>query len=632
MGSNKLELILSLVDSSEQELMAGTKKSCDAISSMLLRHIQGTANNQRQPPIPSIDLKLVASPGNVNVTEGWDYAILAAYSIRSHMRFLSAAAENILGGFREALESQVSSLQRTETPQERVFENRPHSLGGIRPPSPSTVAREAMKYGGCLNDLNLIKEAMGKLEMEKETFEREHRLNDRLRKYSNTAGEGGAIIYAPSSFRGTPAPAAEGPVDRSVEEGAAWRPQLRGDRYPWWWYEFSNMWGDKGPTRNTLKQVMARAVVPKAKLARAVAIMCAHLKNCASVVLNTEMYCLLDKPFSSREVWVDLIYVKLEWFSLVASLVLFLEERKEEVTHYLSMGREARPDNGVQLAINTIESLPPWLLSKTWTDRNLYDWPEKLSEERRAEAKDPTEVVFLSMLERFLEWKPGEQHPIIPPLRNESNRIIRHRLSIAQAHFLGALINRAQQELKAGTQWLIKKRRRDATDGATPPSNFKVFIKNEANVSSPLFSNRGYRTRLLPGQYVDQVNECLAHMLIRDTGKESSKWTTLDLCVSLDAMELGCFWKRVSPSGIDYSSAETHLVKEKSELTLHLDSKKENSTRQTKAIDENNRLMTDFLSSLNASNSNAERAIFLTSVWKTCADRIFRLLSNTADL
>ncbi len=65
-------------------------------------------------------------------------------------------------------------------------------------------------------------------------------------------------------------------VARSVDDGAAWRPSFPEEtNYPWWWYDFSNISGEKGlsPTVSALIDIkaltdfMTRVVTPEALMA-----------------------------------------------------------------------------------------------------------------------------------------------------------------------------------------------------------------------------------------------------------------------------------------------------------------------------------------------------------------------------
>ena len=244
---NKSELLLSLIDTSERDIRDGMKKSCDSISSNLFKHIQHMVNNKNDiDTFERINVNVVAKAKEVK-PEGWDYAQTACYSMKIHMKFLSTAIEDILNEIRLIMVDYINSLSRiTETlafEDTKVFENRPHSLAGVRPPDPKSVADAAILKGA---DIIFLKKAMRSIQLENDNFERENTINKRLIKFDDKAMM--SVVYAPeeekeedSNTQLTP------PVTRNVDDRAAWRPPIpEGTIYPWWWYDFSNVWGDKG--------------------------------------------------------------------------------------------------------------------------------------------------------------------------------------------------------------------------------------------------------------------------------------------------------------------------------------------------------------------------------------------------
>lgn len=161
MGSNRVELILSLIDNSERDLKEGMKRSGDLISFNLLKHIQQMNNNAKDSDmLERINVNNVAMARQAK-PDGWDYASMARYSMKNHMKFLSTAVEDILCEVRLVMADYVSSLSRITEEKTlafedtKVFENRPHSLGGVRPPDPNNVARAAILQGEGLAEITL---------------------------------------------------------------------------------------------------------------------------------------------------------------------------------------------------------------------------------------------------------------------------------------------------------------------------------------------------------------------------------------------------------------------------------------------------------------------------------------------
>ncbi len=184
MGSNQLDLILSLIDDSEHNLRERMKRSSDSTSSILLKHIQCITNNANySDTFECININAVAMARWAK-PEGWDYALMACYSMKNHMKFLSTAIENILGEV-FVLADYVSSLSRITKEEEKaltfedtkVSQNRLHSLGGVRLPDPKSIASAAILQSEGLANIGLIREAMGRVQLENDIFERENEIN-----------------------------------------------------------------------------------------------------------------------------------------------------------------------------------------------------------------------------------------------------------------------------------------------------------------------------------------------------------------------------------------------------------------------------------------------------------------------
>ena len=651
MGSNRLELILSLIDDSERDLREGMKKSCDCISSNLLKHIQHMTNNANDNDtferinVNAVAMARRAKPG------GWDYALTACYSMKNHMKFLSTAVEDILGEVRLVMADYVSSLSRiiggeTLTFEDtKVFENRPHSLGGVRPPDPKSIASAAILQGEGLADIDLIREAMSKIRLENDIFERENEINKRLIRFNYRAVTG--VVYAPTPDEDEEEEKEEGdntqlmsPVTRSVDDGATWRPPIpEGTAYPWWWYDFSNVWGDKGLSIKALTDFMTRVVAPKALMARAIVTMCVHLRNCAQAIIETDLYKVMKAPFNAKLVWDDIINVKLEWFMLIAVLILFLDDKKDKFTSAL-LKDDTAEENVPVLLTNVVESLPPWLLVQEWAKRNLYSWPDQLSEETESRSKNRVileSALASSLVDRFVICRPGEEHPILLFV-NDSNRTLRHRISFTKAEFLKSILNELKNEAMYGTQWLI--RGKESSSGESVNSNnFSVFIKNDESSSMPLFLNPMFRTKLLSSRNHQIITNSIRPLLTPgDVGKASKnnqqaggEWITLDLKMSL-SRDLSVFWKNVSPRNVNYCNVERHLEEDMVKLESEIEERRKSEEEQTREIDLTEDRLKKFLSGLKTASDDAEKAIFLTCLWKGCANKVMRLLSSTAEL
>ena len=608
-----------------------------------------------------IDVNTVAMARRAK-QEGWAYALTASYSMKNHMKFLSTAIEDILGEVRLVAADHIESLSRIKEGKTlvfedtKVFENRPHSLGGVRPPEPKSIASAAILQGESLADIDLIREAMGKIRLENDIFERENGINKRLIRFDQKVASVPSVKYAP-----TPGEDEEGedeerdegnaqltpPVVRSVNDGAAWRPPVpEGTHYPWWWYDFSNVWGDKGLSIKAITDFMIRVVAPKALMARAIVTMCVHLRNCAQAILETDIYKVMEAPFNAKRVWEDIVNVKLEWFMLIAVLILFLDSKKDKFTAAL-LKDDAAEENVYVLLTNVVESVPPWLLVHEWARRNLYSWPEQLSEETESCSEDTVKLesaVAFSLVDRFVICRPGEDHPIFL-ITNDSNRTLRHRISSTKAEFLKSILNELKNEAMYGTQWLIRGGGKDnsSAQSISSKNNFGVFIKNDESSSAPLFFNPMFKTKLLSSRNHQIITSSIRPLLTQGSvrkgvGKISNnnkkiggEWITLDLKKSF-CKDLATFWKNVSPRKVDYNTVVQHLEKDVAKLQSEIDEQKKSGEEQTREISSTEDRLEKFLSGLKTTNDNAEKAIFLTRLWQTCGDKVMELLSSTAEL
>ncbi|KAK8378169.1 hypothetical protein O3P69_018852 [Scylla paramamosain] len=109
--------------------------------------------------------------------KSWDYALMACYSMKNQMKFLSMAVENILG---EA---------------------------GCSHPDPKSRASAAILQGEGLADIGLIREAMSKIQLENDIFERENEINKRLIRFDDKA---------------TSVPKREGKASNDKKAGGEW--------------------------------------------------------------------------------------------------------------------------------------------------------------------------------------------------------------------------------------------------------------------------------------------------------------------------------------------------------------------------------------------------------------------------
>ncbi|KAK8384819.1 hypothetical protein O3P69_014402 [Scylla paramamosain] len=165
----------------------------------------------------------------------------------------------------------------------------------------------------------------------------------------------------------------------------------------------------------------------------------------------------MEAPFNAKRVRDDIVNVKLEWFMLIAVLVLFLDDKKDKFTATL-LKDDTAEENVPVLFTNVVEGLSHWLLVQKRTRRILYNWPEELSEETESRSGNRVTLeseLVSSLVDRFVICRRDEDHPILL-FANDSNRTLRHRISSTKAEFLKSLLNELKNEAMYGTQWLIK--------------------------------------------------------------------------------------------------------------------------------------------------------------------------------
>lgn len=629
MGSNRIELILSVVDAAGHDLTEGMRNSCEYISKALLKHVQAMNNNA------SADINVDAIPinkilGSKDIKRAnWDYAMTAQYSIKSHMGFLAVAVEDILEGFRGVLACHIERLSGKgkaddDFDNKKAFGNRTHALGGIRPPDPRMVAKIAMTRRDL--DLETINEALRKVKVENEIFNTEYKTNKRLIANDEQPNEGG-VVYAPCTNicdnddvdDEASASPLSAPAERTVDDGAAWRPRPDG-HYGWWWYDFSNIWGDKGLSYRAITDVVTRVVRPKAMMARAILVMCTHLRNCACVVLRNNLHELMEAPYSDKTVWEDMINNKLEWCVIIALILLEMDAEADKFAEFLTSRGDLSRNAPVMLT-NMAESVPPWLLSREWSSKNLYAWPRVTSGTTRSAGSALTDM--------YVMCRPGEQHPVLESFVNESNRIIRHRISSTKAAFITKTLADYKKENEVGTQWLTKKSKKRPAEEDGGSGEFKVFIKNDDASSSPLYFDASYRTCFKKARHLDNIRRSMTPLMM---GGGNDKWTTLDLRLSMNVEDLTTFWRNVSPESADFSPGAKELADSIHSLSALLKANRVKGVEQSEAIDAANAIMTEFLTGMRTCNLDAEKSLFLMSLWKKCADRVIGLLCNMCDV
>ena len=626
MGSNIRELILSLIDSADKELKESMAASCNSINQMLFRHLQKTRDNVENDssslPIKT-GFRKEARPPN------WIYRTVATAVIKIHLKFVNAVVDDILSGLREALRKHVMSLLSpplaSSFGNKHMFANRPHSLAAVKPPETQDVVNAAIKRS---YDIDKVKDVMSVIQLEKEMFEAEYKINvDLLRDDENIST--GVLLLNSSCAREGGGEADVEVVDRPIDKAASWRPieNIEGMTYPWWWSSFSNVWGDKGLTFNTMVEIMSKVVVPKVISARAALIVCVHLRNHAKSVLIAEKSGG-DIDESVRKDFEDLIEFKLDWMILLTNLILLLDSERDNFETVLlnySDDNDLRMESRVCVLLsNIIESFPPCLYSKKWTENHLYNWPN---------SRGDTPKALDRLVDRVVVCHSGDMHPIVPDMKNSSDRTLRHRISLTNIKFLKSILSGVIKQIDYGTKWLIEKtgEETEETDKSSI-KNFQVFMRHNLSESAFL-TNPTYETRLLKWRNDQTVMKAFQPLEIQRQQQHHrqqplTQWHTLDLCVP--ASRINTFWRQITIPGTNiFSNAESFLKAETKELRRKLEDTSSKEKRENQMLDDINRTLKKFLENNYEYNQNAEQSLFLTCVWKTCGDKIVSSLAST---
>lgn len=638
MGSNIRELILPLIDMADKELKESMAASCNLIHQMLFRHIQKTKDNMKnEPPSLSIKTRKEARP----IT--WMYRTVATSVIKIHLKFVIAVVDDILSGLRKALNNHIRSLLSppivSSFGDRHMFTNRPHSLGAVKPPEAQDVVNAAIKVLGLdAIDIDLVKDIMTKIQMEKGIFEAENKVNLDLLK-RNDDMQTGVLLRDSSNAEEREVEVDIEVVDRPIDKGVSWRPTEKIQRrtYPWWWSSFSNVWGDKGLTFDAMAEIMSKVVVPKAMSARAALIICVHLRNHAKSVLIAEK----SSGGDIHEIrnFEDLIEFKLDWMILLTSLILLLDSERDNFETALLNYSDIRlqsetvlpnySNNDIRfesqvfvLLSNIIESFPPCLYSQEWTESNLYDWPK---------SKGDTPKALDRLVDRVVVCRSGEKHPILLDMENSSDRTLRHRISMTSIEFLKSILSGVIKQINYGTKWLIQKTGEGHEDtNRSSENSFEVFLRYNLSKSAFL-TNPTYETRLLEWRkdhIVMNAFQSLEFQGHQQHRQSLPQWHILDLCIPTS--RISTFWRRITMPGTNiFSNAESFLKTETEELRRTLDDTSSKDERENQMLDDTNKILKTFLENNHEYNQNAEQSLFMTCVWKTCADNIVSILAST---
>lgn len=142
--SNEQQLVLSLIDELKQGVEDGLKKSCLYVKSVYQAHLQQFERTLEHDQFADTSLSKLEMQSideiQMNKPVHWDFALKLSHALRSSIRFMSIALDDILSEFRMVLALHLENLHTTYQVAPSfdsipVFNNRVHVMGGVRPPS-----------------------------------------------------------------------------------------------------------------------------------------------------------------------------------------------------------------------------------------------------------------------------------------------------------------------------------------------------------------------------------------------------------------------------------------------------------------------------------------------------------------
>ena len=569
---------------------------------------------------------------------------------------------------------------------------RPHSLGAVEPPMPSEVLSDLLTsleeaglniHGLDESSTTLLTNNVAYLESEREVFAEERRVNvviyDQLQQQKRR-DTGNVFTVDSDEFykdKGIPFHAE---IRRNIRQSSGWRPVLDGTYVGTKpgcpvhaFFPFVNLWGDNVLNQFSLTYIMGEAIIPNISIAHSVLYMSSHIRNTIKGMkpilfpngTKSKYFEKIEPGTAESEdkimgdwcTWVDL-YVKLEWFILVCRYVIFAHSH---VDTYSS------DKNSRRILIKAIESLPPILMSDTWVSQTLFSWPPK---ESNAGDVTVTPSVSVDVLRRSMLVAQGEySHPVLEIVPGP-DRILINRLDNMSAVFCyRILLNRAQDEEDSGTLFLVNTDfvdhnlnsaavqnpvGRQAGFGVVPidwnedvcdqgGSDLGKKSCTDTCLRNPYMLNPIYLYKKLwflekhPSEETnaemqtvfEHVWHLFAPLMYKQGtggGNMAGDWCCLRMFpCCLTRSSITDVWGKLLPLGI---GGTTELDKNISDYCVSMDTK-ETSTRFSRCnLGEFLKLVDDINSKNLRSSNDAERSLWLTSLWKETVNHAVDLLSH----
>lgn len=675
MAGNRTELVLSLVSKAISDMETGMANSCSNIDEALLSRVNDNQNRlekkqrDRGGGVSLENLRKNTSPllESIDKAAKKRYAELVDLNVQAHFGYACAALRKLLDGLKDVVIDNRAG-KKAASP---VLVNRPHALGGIKPPNPGTVVegiRKKMEEVGVTEppSASTIHAAINAICMETDAFKRENAINNAFDIQSvyfdiedgaqvvRLTGEMWRSLIARVLAEDWEGVGAETIMSSNVEHrpaefGVGWRPEEG------WSFPVENLWGDNAVSLETLASLLTRSIIPGIELSNFLLCMCTHLR----CVVRSVKEILFDGDKSAHfenDILADWgawrhLYNKLEWFMMVSRFFIFIHSRKDKFA-------ENDEEECVSSTLARVaESIPPWLLVDEWVYENLMTWPplhDGIDEE----------ISIDLMLSLALRISPGGRHPVFGFTNNEE-RPLTHRINIESAAFcVKILLGRALDEEDHGIKMLVMSpppppsSPERATDD-DPPYQLGVLPAElgDGSLTCPFLSNPTYCVRRIwnlenctpsNAQFKRENQAIVANVMAtmspllfpsskaEDIGKEWASLRIINCCQAPAVIKHT--WEQFI--GRPLSEAVQQIVSktEKNAVATAAgicQKRKTLKKRREQASTDIKRFTRDATDQINTANVacslNAEHALWSTAVWKNTTSFVLMQLASFPD-
>ena len=654
MGTNRRELILSILNQAELDLTSGMSASCEYISSALVDKILAQKNNSEEDDshgrkkyynrILSIQKSIWDAKEVHQTTIYKNLFVSAQFSVKTHYMYLTCALETITRQIREVLaRTSTTGDGFTASP---VYKDRHHTLGGVKPASPEKVLQaivdEIKRRKGDVTDAHLLKEAVSLIQSELDVFSAEDAMNNSILSSLNNSSNDNVITVDNNNDGNGRRPSVRSsvlsPTERPPEKGVAWRPPTAENNK--WWYTFNPIWGDPSITRESLSDFMSSVVVSSAPAAKAMLVISSHLNSvikCIKRILfsksKMQIEAVDDDPFSKEEVWDDLSDNILPWFVIVSRLILFMDSYRDKYN-----SETAFDGSGclLKLLASCVECFPPYLLDTDWFNENVASWPRT--------AVTRFDFSTDGLCRTLVVTKPRSRHPFMPQsVASNNDSVTYNRLSKPSAEFVSRVMLREYMEqVEAGTKLLVRSISDDGdnTARANDQKPFGVFISVPSEVDeygSPFLLNPLYLTKEMNVspesniQTYKTIDDIIRPVFLKRALTDSWKCIRLFIPDKKNVEIIDSVWKSLSLAGEStaFKKVFDTSLKTAGDLRSLLE---QNATPSAfKNVAESIGEVEEGLGNISSFETEhavrTECSLFLTALWALSSDKIIKKVS-----